>query len=84
VVELKALSGSIQHAHVSQCRQYMRALRISHGIVVNFVQHQQGAKDVEIFDCRLGKPFYPASVASLPESGKKLNQKVLADAFFNR
>jgi GxxExxY protein len=40
VLELKAISGSIQITHINQCRQYMRGLRIEHGLVINFPQHQ--------------------------------------------
>lgn len=64
VLELKATSGSIQVAHINQCRQYMRALRIEQGMVINFPQHQALGSNVEIYDCQLAGNFATTKIST--------------------
>lgn len=55
VLELKSIAQSIGNPQINQCIQYMRALDIKHGLVINFPQHRKREQEVDIFDCYLGK-----------------------------
>lgn len=55
VVELKAVPNNIMPQYINQTLQYMRALSIEHGIIVNFPQHRTKKDSVEVFDCFLGQ-----------------------------
>lgn len=54
VLELKAVTTPIGPTHINQCKQYMRALNIEEGMVINFGPNQTGRLDVEVFDCAMG------------------------------
>lgn len=55
VLELKSISQQIGNQQINQCLQYMRALDVKHGLVINFPQHRKREQEIDIFDCYLGK-----------------------------
>lgn len=66
VLELKAAKTSISPGHLNQCRGYMRALHIDHGLLINFPQYKARTGDIDVFDLFLGKvPFRTVALLRL-------------------
>lgn len=57
VIELKASKSAITPGNLNQCRGYMRALHIAHGLVINFPQYKARTAEIDVYDCFLGTTY---------------------------
>lgn len=55
IVELKAVTSGIAPQYINQAVQYMHALNVKHGLVINFPQNKTREEGIDIFDCFLGQ-----------------------------
>lgn len=66
VIELKKGAQSITHTHIEQCRAYMRALHIKHGMVCLFPSAAKEALDILLYDVGVGSDR-PVKADKLPD-----------------
>ena len=68
VLELKASKTPIAPGHLNQCRGYMRAMKIEHGLVINFPQYKARTGDLDVYDCYLGTNYPINSMSEIEKS----------------
>ncbi len=67
VLELKAAKAPVAPGHLNQCRGYMRAGNIQHGLVVNFPQYKARNASIDVYDCYLGNNYPVDPIRDLTE-----------------